>query len=116
MSITRINPSEKWSDVTVFNQMAHFVEVAEDTSADFAGQTLQLFAQAEQNLALVGSDKSKLISVTIYVTDFTNLATFNELWVQWLPQGCAPSRACLKVELADPDYLVEIAFVAAADV
>lgn len=39
MDIQRINPSEKWSDVTVFNKMAHFVEVAEDETADMLGQT-----------------------------------------------------------------------------
>ncbi|GLR73667.1 RidA family protein [Aliivibrio sifiae] len=113
MGIQRINPSEKWSDVTVFNKMAHFVEVACDESADMRGQTEQVFAQAEEMLASVNSDKSRLVSVTIYVTDFANLAIFNEAWIKWLPEGCAPSRACLKVELADPDYLVEIAFVAA---
>ncbi|MGB5445355.1 MAG: RidA family protein [Psychromonas sp.] len=113
MDIQRINPSAKWSDATVFNKMAHFVEVAADESADISGQVAQVFAQAEQMLASVGSDKSRILSVTIYVTDFANLATFNKLWQSWLPEGCAPSRACLKVELADPQYLVEIAFVAA---
>ena len=114
MDIQRINPAPRWSDVTVFNNMAHFVEVPEDTSADMTGQVQQVFAQAEEMLATVNSDKSRIISVTIYVTDFANLDALNAAWEAWLPAGCAPSRACLKVELADPDYLVEIAFVAAA--
>ncbi len=113
MDIQRINPSANWSDVTVFNKIAHFVEVAEDASADMAGQVEQVFAQAEQMLASAGSDKSRILSVTIYVTDFANMAIFNTAWQRWLPEGCAPSRACLKVELADPNYLLEIAFVAA---
>jgi enamine deaminase RidA (YjgF/YER057c/UK114 family) len=114
VDITRINPSARWSDATIYNGIAHFVEVAEDPSADMAGQVQQLFTQAEASLASFGSDKSRLLSVTIYVTDWANLAVLNEAWEAWLPEGCAPSRACLKVELADPDYLVEIAFVAAA--
>ncbi|WP_372880762.1 RidA family protein [Psychromonas sp.] len=113
MDIKRINPSANWSDVTVFNKMAHFVEVAEDESADMAGQIEQVFAQADEMLASVGSDRSRILSVTIYVTDFSNMAIFNNAWQAWLPEGCAPSRACLKVELADPNYLLEIAFVAA---
>ena len=60
MDIERINPSEKWSDVTVFNKMAHFVEVADDESADMLGQVEQVFAQAEASLASVNSDKSHL--------------------------------------------------------
>ena len=113
MSIQRINPTPRWSDATVFNGIGHFVEVAEDATQNFSAQVKQVFQQAEQTLLKIGSDRSRLLSVTIYLTDFANLAQFNTLWEAWLPAGCAPSRACLKVELADPDYLVELAFVAA---
>lgn len=114
MEITRINPSPRWSDATVFNGVGYFVEVADDPSADMAGQMQQIFAQAEASLKTVNSDKSRIISVTIYITDFANFAVLNREWEQWLPVGCAPSRACVKADLADPDYLVEIAFVVAA--
>ncbi|MDB9894876.1 MAG: RidA family protein [Reinekea forsetii] len=113
MTIQRINPSARWSDITVFNGVAYFVDVADDASADMTGQMQQLLAQAEQTLAKVGSDKSQLISVTIYITDFANVGALNDVWSAWLPADSAPSRACLKVELANPAYLVEIAFVAA---
>lgn len=113
MDIQRINPMPRWSDATVYQGMAHFVEVAADATTDMQGQISQVLAQTEQTLAAVGSDKSRLLSVTIYLTDFTHAPTLNEVWEAWLPAGCAPSRACVKVELADPAYLVEIAFVAA---
>jgi enamine deaminase RidA (YjgF/YER057c/UK114 family) len=71
-------------------------------------------AQAELALAKVGSDKTRLLSATIYLTDFANLAAFNAVWDAWFAPGTAPSRACVKAELASPGYLVEIAFVAAA--
>lgn len=115
MTIHRINPTKRWSDVTVFNGIAHFVEVAEtDTSADIKGQVQQIFDQAEQMLASVDSDKTRILSVTIYVTDFANFDSLNEVWDNWFLEGTAPSRACVKVELADPNLLVEMAFVAAA--
>lgn len=115
MTIHRINPTKRWSDVTVFNGIAHFVEVAEtDTSADAKGQVQQIFDQAEQVLASVDSDKTRILSVTVYVTDFANFDALNEVWDNWFVEGTAPSRACVKVELADPNLLVEMAFVAAA--
>ncbi|MCC4798540.1 hypothetical protein BCT30_18665 [Enterovibrio norvegicus] len=115
MKIHRINPTARWSDVTVFNGIAHFVEVPEsDLDADVKGQTAQIFEQAEDMLASVGSDKSRILSVTIYVTDFANLDALNGVWDTWFDEGTAPSRACVKVELANPKYLVEMAFVAAA--
>jgi len=114
VEINRINPSPRWSDATVYNGVGYFVEVAEDPSADMAGQMRQIFAQAEDSLLTVNSDKSRIISVTIYVTDFANFDVLNKEWEAWLPASCAPSRACVKAELANPDYLLEIAFVVAA--
>lgn len=84
MKIHRINPEQRWSDVTVFNGIAHFVEVPEsDLSADIKGQTEQVLAQAEKNLAGIGSDKTRILSVTIYITDFANLPAMNEVWDAW---------------------------------
>ncbi len=115
MQVHRINPCKRWSDITVFNRIAHFVEVPEsDTGADIKGQVAQVLSQAEQALAKIHSDKTLILSVTIYLTDFANLADLNEVWDAWFEDGTAPSRACVKAELANPDYLVEMAFVAAA--
>jgi enamine deaminase RidA (YjgF/YER057c/UK114 family) len=74
--------------------MDHFVEVATDESTGMLAQTEQVFSQEEEVLASVNSEKSRLVSVTIYVTDFANLGIFNEAWKRWLPEGCVASRAC----------------------
>jgi enamine deaminase RidA (YjgF/YER057c/UK114 family) len=115
VKIHRINPNKRWSDVTVFNGIATFTEVADtDTSADIKGQVKQIFDQAEASLALVDSDKSRILAVTIYITDFANFDGLNEIWDSWFPENCAPSRACVKAELVDSNLLVEMTFTAAA--
>lgn len=111
--VKRLRPTPRWSDATVFNGIAHFVEVAADTEQDITSQTAQILAQAEATLAAIGSSKANLLSATIYITRAENAAVFNAQWEAWLPAGCAPSRACVKVELLDPKMLLEIAFVAA---
>lgn len=113
MSIQRLNPTPRWSDATIFNGIAHFVEVPNNTQCAMHEQIAQILAQAEATLAAIGSDKSRLLSATIYLTDKNNVAVLNHTWERWLPEGCAPSRACILVELLDPAMLVEIAFVAA---
>lgn len=113
MSIYRLNPTPRWSDATLYHGIAHFVEVPSDTSRSFEEQLSQLLGLAEQTLVKLGSDKSQLLSASIYLTDSANFRALNSLWESWLPAGCAPSRACVKVELLDPAMLVEIAFVAA---
>ncbi len=115
MKIHRINPTRRWSEVTVFNGIANFVEVPEDEKAEtIEDQVKAVFAQAEAMLALVGSDKSRILTVTIYITDFANVDRLNAVWDAWFDEGTAPSRTCVKVELADPTWLVEMAFTAAA--
>lgn len=113
MDIKRINPETRWSDATVYGGIIHFVEVPAALNPDMADQTRQVLAQAEATLALAGTDKSRLLMVTIYVTDLRNVPAMNEVWDAWLPAGCAPVRACLKVELVSAGMLVEMAFVAA---
>ncbi len=115
MKIHRINPSKRYSDATVFNGIATFTEVADsDTSADIKGQIQQIFDQAQTTLALVDSDKTRILSVTIYITDFADFDVLNEIWDEWFLDGTAPSRACVKVELVDPSLLIEMTFTAAA--
>jgi len=115
MSIQRINPGKRWSDVTIYHGIAHFVEVAEsEPLGDIREQVSAILAQADNKLQRIGSDRSRVLAVTIYLTDFANAAVLNELWEAWFPEGCAPSRVCVKAELADPQYLLEMAFVAVA--
>lgn len=115
MNIQRLNPSPRWSDATVYRGIAHFVEVPNNTDCAMDEQIAQILMQAEATLCAIGSDKSCLLSATIYITNKENVPTLNQTWEAWLPTGCAPSRACVKVELLDPAMLVEIAFVAAVD-
>ncbi len=115
MDIQRFNPSPRWSDATIYRGIAHFVEVPDDTACDMESQIAQILQQAEVTLGAIGSDKSRILSATIYITHQDNVAVLNSVWTDWLPAGCAPSRACVKVELLDPAMLVEIAFVAAVN-
>ncbi len=65
MTIQRLNPSPRWSDATVFNGIAHFVEVPNNTQTPMAEQIAQILAQAETTLAAIGSNKSQLLSAII---------------------------------------------------
>jgi enamine deaminase RidA (YjgF/YER057c/UK114 family) len=112
-TIHRINPAAQWSDAVVHNGTVYFVEVPE-SGTDIASQSQALLAQAERTLALAGSDKSRLLMATIYLKHMSDRAAFNAVWQAWLSEGCAPARVCVSAEMASSDYLLEIAFTAAA--
>jgi enamine deaminase RidA (YjgF/YER057c/UK114 family) len=110
--ILRIGVTRRWSDAVVFNGLAHFVEVADDSSQDIRGQVAQILAQIDTRLAQFGSDRTRLLQVTIYLADLKDAGALNELWDDWVPAGHAPARACVQCGLS-PGYLVEMVIAAA---
>lgn len=88
-------------------------QVADDPNADVAGQTRQILAKIDGLLAEAGSDKSKLLSATIWLADIRGFDAMNKLWDAWVSPGHTPARACVEAKLAGPQYLVEIGVIAA---
>ena len=54
-----------------------------------------------------------MLQVTIYLPDLSDLPTLNKLWDDFWPAGSAPARACIKADLVNPLYKVEMICVAA---
>lgn len=75
-------------------------------------QTRQVLARIEQNLADAGSDKTRLLSATVYLTDLGNKAALDAVWNEWIGPEHWPQRACVQVGLS-PGVLVEISVIAA---
>lgn len=113
MSIVRHGVTRRYADSVVHGGTVYLVEVPPDLDADIAGQTSGLLASAERLLAQAGSDRSRLLMVTIYLADMADSAAMNAIWDAWLPAGCAPARACVEARLADPRMRVEMVFTAA---
>ena len=68
--------------------------------------------KVENLLKNAGSDKSKILSATIYLTDINFFEDMNEVWDNWLPDNCAPARATVEAKLALPELLVEVCVIA----
>jgi enamine deaminase RidA (YjgF/YER057c/UK114 family) len=88
-------------------------QVAADPKADVTGQTRQVLAQIDALLVDAGSDKTKLLSATIYLPDMGDFAAMNAVWEQWVVPGHTPARATVEAKLAAAEYKVEIQVVAA---
>jgi len=87
--------------------------VAKNIDQDVKGQTKDVLADIDRLLAKCGSNKSKILQATIWVTDIRNRAPMNEVWTAWADPKNMPARACVEAKLADPRALVEIMVVAA---
>jgi enamine deaminase RidA (YjgF/YER057c/UK114 family) len=112
--ITRRHMGPRMSESVVHQGVVYLAgQVAEDTSLDVAGQTAQVLSAIDRLLAEVGSDKTRILSATIFLSDIATFAEMNKVWDTWVPQGHTPARATVEARLAAPGYKVEIKIVAA---
>lgn len=111
-ALRRIGVTQRWSDVVIHGETAHFVEVAADSSLDARGQIAQVLAQIDQTLTSIGSQRAKLVQVLIYLANLNDAPVLNELWDAWVVPGSPPVRACVQAGLAR-GYCVEMVVTAA---
>ncbi len=114
MTITRHEQNAVYSKIVEANGLVFTAGIVPaDLSRDVKGQTGEVLAEIERLLALCGTDKSKIVSATIWLNDIRHREAMNEAWTPWVGGQNAPVRACVEAKLVDPRMLVEIAVVAA---
>jgi len=114
MSIKRLHVGARLSQVAIHGDTVYTAGiVADDTNVDVAGQTGQILDKIDQYLKEAGTDKTKIISTTIWLADIKDFAQMNSVWDQSVPKDNTPPRACVESRLATPSYKVEIRIIAA---
>ena len=114
MSLQRIGTTARYSDAVIHNGTVYTVEVPASTDTDIATQTREVLDSLAAMLERCGSSPARIIMATIYLTDLADYDGMNAVWDAWIPEGTAPSRACVKVAgLAREGWRVEIALTAA---
>jgi enamine deaminase RidA (YjgF/YER057c/UK114 family) len=112
--IQRLHTGPRMSQAVIHNRTVYLAgQVADDPSQDVAGQTRQILASIDRLLDEAGSDKTRILSATIYLADIGTFAQMNSVWDAWVPQGHTPARATVEAKLAAPAYKVEIQVIAA---
>ncbi|MBN1316738.1 MAG: RidA family protein [Anaerolineales bacterium] len=114
MEIQRFETMTRMSRIVVHRDTIYLCgQTAKNKDGDIQDQTRTTLEKIDALLAQVGSDKSKILSVTIYLANIGHFQQMNEIWDAWVPAGQAPARACVEARLASPDLLVEMSIVAA---
>jgi len=112
--IRRIDSGPRMSQAVVHGDKVYVAgQVADDSTVDVTGQTVQVLANIDRLLAAAGSDKTRILSANIYLADIGTFAQMNAAWDAWVPLGHTPARATVEARLAAPQYKVEIQVVAA---
>ena len=117
MSIQRFEVGPRMSQCVVHGNTVYTAgQVAQGArGGSVAEQTRDILATIDRLLAQAGTDKSKLLSANIWLTDIATFEEMNQVWDAWVTPGNPPARACVESKLAHPDYKVEIMVTAARD-
>ncbi|HVI16060.1 MAG TPA: RidA family protein [Pseudolabrys sp.] len=115
MKIERHETGPRMSKAVIHGDTVYLAGIVADSPKDksIAEQTSSILSQIDGFLAMVGTNKTKLLSANIWITDMANFAEMNMVWDAWVSPGNTPARATVEAKLASPDYKVEIMVVAA---
>ena len=115
MTIQRFETGPRMSQVVVHGNTVYLAGVVavEAKGDNVTKQTQEILAIIDGHLARAGTDKSKLLTATIYLTDIKTFAEMNAVWDGWVSPGNTPARATVQATLAAPQYTVEIMVTAA---
>jgi enamine deaminase RidA (YjgF/YER057c/UK114 family) len=100
MEIQRINPRE-WNCSAVVHDNVVYLSgiVADDKALPMKGQTEQVLRKIDAVLASAGTDKSRILSATVYLADIKLKDDMNEAWMAWVDKKNLPARVAVGVEL-----------------
>ena len=111
--IKRIGTGPRMSEASCYNGIVWLAGQVGTPGASVAQQTADCLAEVDRILAEAGTDKTRILSVQIWLADIATFAEMNSVWDTWVPAGNTPARATGEAKLATPDYKVEIIVTAA---
>ncbi|MCO4847812.1 MAG: RidA family protein [Yoonia sp.] len=111
--INRYHTGPRMSQIVTHGDTIYLAGQVGTAGASVTQQTKDCVANIDKLLSEVGSDKTRILQVTIWLANMDDFAQMNAVWDAWVPSGHTPARACGEAKLATPEYLVEFMVTAA---
>jgi len=114
--IERIQTGPRMSQAVIHNHTVYLAgQVASGApGGSVAEQTKDILSKIDALLSEAKTDKSKILSATIWLTDMSTFSEMNVVWEAWVVPVATPARATVaSPHLASPNFNVEIAITAA---
>ena len=113
--ITRIDCKKRYSEIVIHNNTVYLSgQVSwQFEDYDFMIQAEDVFTSIDTQLKRANTDKTKILSLTIYLRDPEDYDAMNVAFEKWMPEGCAPARATIgNVKFPNPKWQIEIVVIA----
>ena len=112
-TISRIATGQRMSQAVIHGQTIYLAGQVGTPGTSVTAQTQEILEKIESLLEQAGSDKTQILSATIWMASMDSFDEMNAVWDAWVPEGHAPARATGESALATPEHLVEILIIAA---
>lgn len=115
MKVERHEVGPRMSQIVVHGDTVYLAGIVarESPGKSVTEQTQEILKTIDGYLAKAGTDKSKLLSANIWLSDMATFNEMNAVWDAWVAPGHTPARATVEARLASPQYRVEIMVTAA---
>ena len=115
MKVERHEVGPRMSQIVIHGDTVYLAGIVarENAGKSVTEQTKEILATIDSYLAKGGTDKSKLLSANIWLTDMATFNEMNAVWDAWVAPGNTPARATVEAKLAAPGYKIEIMVIAA---
>jgi enamine deaminase RidA (YjgF/YER057c/UK114 family) len=113
--IKRLHGGKRISRVVIHNGVVYLAGIIalEKHGQSVGEQTRDVLALVDRLLAEAGTDKTRLLTATVWLADMRRAEEFNLVWEEWVADGCAPARATVEGRLTSPDHAVKVTVTAA---
>jgi enamine deaminase RidA (YjgF/YER057c/UK114 family) len=81
----------------------------DDPDPDVELQTLSVLRRIDELLESSGTDRSRLLSATIYLADMADFSAMNAAWDRWVDPDAQPTRVTIQTPMTRPEWRVAIA-------
>ncbi len=110
----KLNKSQRMSQIVVHGDTIYLAgQIPADTTVGMKEQTASVLGKIDALLEQAGSNKSKALMATIYISDKSQVAEMNAVWDAWVDPESPPARACVEAQFPREGLLVEIVVSAA---
>ncbi len=113
MEIKRHETSKRMSKAVITDGVAYLCgQVAGEYTDDIKDQTRKTLKRVEDILHEIGSDKDHILQTQIFLARREDFNGMNEVWEEFVNEGCAPARATVCVDFPNQNILVEMVVIA----
>jgi enamine deaminase RidA (YjgF/YER057c/UK114 family) len=112
-NIIRKHVAERASKIVIYNGTVHLCGQVGIPDTPLQDQAKEMLSRVDTLLEDAGTDKSHILSTTVYLSDIRHFAEFNEIWDAWVTPDNTPTRTCVEARIGHPGIFCEVTVVAA---